>query len=52
MTLINRQADKTVIRLRELKRFYKVGVEEIHALDGVDLEVCEKHVDECPGLLR
>jgi putative ABC transport system ATP-binding protein len=32
---------KVVIRLRELKRFYRVGVEEIHALDGVDLEVRE-----------
>ncbi len=30
-----------IIRLRELKRFYRVGVEEIHALDGVDLEVRE-----------
>jgi putative ABC transport system ATP-binding protein len=32
-------AEKTIIRLRGLKRFYQVGVEEIHALDGVDLEV-------------
>jgi putative ABC transport system ATP-binding protein len=32
---------KVVIRLKELKRFYRVGVEEIHALDGVDLEVRE-----------
>jgi len=32
---------KVVIRLNALKRFYKVGVEEIHALDGVDLEVRE-----------
>jgi putative ABC transport system ATP-binding protein len=35
------KTEKTVIRLRGLKRFYKVGVEQIHALDGVDLEVRE-----------
>jgi putative ABC transport system ATP-binding protein len=40
-TLTNRQADKTVIRLRELKRFYRMGVEEIRALDGINLEVRE-----------
>jgi len=34
-------ADKVIIRLRGLKRFYRLGVEEIHALDGVDLEVRE-----------
>jgi putative ABC transport system ATP-binding protein len=43
MTSISRKLDdandKVVIRLRGLKRFYKVGVEEIHALDGIDLEV-------------
>lgn len=32
---------KTVIRLRQLRRYYQVGVEEIHALNGVDLEVHE-----------
>ena len=45
MTAISRQAndttDRVIIRLRELKRFYRVGVEEIRALDGVDLEVRE-----------
>ncbi len=30
-----------VIRLRDVKRIYKVGVERIHALDGIDLEVGE-----------
>lgn len=42
---MNRQANSTngkvIIRLRELKRLYRVGVEEIHALDGVELEVRE-----------
>lgn len=42
---MNWQANKTdgraVIRLRGLKRFYKVGVEHIHALDGINLEVRE-----------
>lgn len=33
--------DGVIIRLRGLKRFYRVGVEEIHALDGVELEVKE-----------
>ena len=37
----NKTGDKVVIRLRGLKRFYRVGVEEIHALDGVDLEIRE-----------
>jgi putative ABC transport system ATP-binding protein len=32
---------KVVIRLKELKRFYRVGVEEIRALDGIDLKVGE-----------
>jgi putative ABC transport system ATP-binding protein len=45
MTAISRQANDTtgrvIIRLRELKRFYRVGVEEIRALDGVNLEVRE-----------
>ncbi|MGA2916748.1 MAG: ABC transporter ATP-binding protein [Sedimentisphaerales bacterium] len=43
---MNRQANNTdngevIIRLQGLKRFYRVGVEEIHALDGVELEVRE-----------
>ncbi len=38
---MSERSDKSVIRLRDVKRFYKVGVEEIHALDGVDLEVGE-----------
>jgi putative ABC transport system ATP-binding protein len=33
--------ERVIIQLRGLKRFYRVGVEEIHALDGVDLEVRE-----------
>jgi putative ABC transport system ATP-binding protein len=37
----NKTGEKVVIRLRGLKRFYRVGVEEIHALDGVDLEIRE-----------
>ena len=45
MTAMNQESSKTtekvVIRLRGLKRFYRVGVEEIRALDGIDLEVRE-----------
>jgi putative ABC transport system ATP-binding protein len=33
--------DNVVIRLKGLRRHYKVGVETIHALDGVDIEVRE-----------
>jgi len=32
---------KLIIRLKEVTRIYKVGVECIHALDGIDLEVNE-----------
>jgi len=32
---------RVIIRLSGLRRLYKVGVEEIHALDGVDLEIRE-----------
>jgi putative ABC transport system ATP-binding protein len=35
------KSDRVVIRLRGVKRVYKVGVERIHALDGVDLELRE-----------
>ena len=42
---MSQQASSTngnvIIRLQGLKRFYRVGVEEIHALDGVELEVRE-----------
>ena len=45
MTAMSRQASnetgRVIIRLSGLKRFYQVGVEEIHALDGIDLEVRE-----------
>ena len=35
------QSDKIVIRLEGVTRIYKIGVERIHALDGVDLELRE-----------
>ena len=35
------QSDKIVIKLEGITRVYKVGVERIHALDGVDLELRE-----------
>jgi putative ABC transport system ATP-binding protein len=37
----NNGRSKVIIRLHGLKRFYRVGVEEIHALDGIDLKVQE-----------
>ncbi len=33
--------DKLIIRLQDVKRIYKVGVERIHALDGIDLDIRE-----------
>lgn len=38
MTSKNR---KLIIQLKNVKRIYKVGVESIHALDGIDLELYE-----------
>ena len=35
------QADKPVIRLKNVMRVYKVGVERIHALDGISLDLHE-----------
>ena len=32
---------KLIIQLKNVKRIYKLGVESIHALDGVDLQICE-----------
>lgn len=34
-----KQAGKVIIKLQDVKRIYKVGVERIHALDGVDLQL-------------
>lgn len=34
-------SDGMVIQLKGVRRIYEVGVEEIHALDGVDLEIRE-----------
>ena len=33
------EADKAIIRLKDVTRVYKVGVERIHALDGINLEL-------------
>jgi putative ABC transport system ATP-binding protein len=35
------QTDRVVIKLEQVMRVYKVGVERIHALDGVDLKLRE-----------
>ena len=35
------KTDRLVIRLQDAKRIYKVGVERIHALDGIDLDIRE-----------
>jgi putative ABC transport system ATP-binding protein len=33
------RSDEPIIRLQDVKRIYKVGVERIHALDGLNLEL-------------
>jgi len=35
------EAERKMIRLKNVTRIYKVGVERIHALDGIDLELGE-----------
>ncbi len=40
-TMDDNNTEAYAIRLQEVKRIYKVGVEHIHALDGVDLEIRE-----------
>jgi len=35
------KAEKLIIRLEDVTRIYKVGVERIHALDGINLELHE-----------
>ena len=35
------KAEKPIIQLQNVTRIYKVGVERIHALDGIDLELSE-----------
>jgi len=35
------KAEKLIIRLEDVTRIYKVGVERIHALDGINLELRE-----------
>lgn len=39
--VIRPQNDKPVIKLQDVTRVYKVGVESIHALDGISLELKE-----------
>jgi len=38
---MTRKAEKLIIRLQNVTRIYKVGVERIHALDGIDLKLSE-----------
>ncbi len=41
MQTVSNKNKKLIIRLQDVKRIYKVGVERIHALDGIDLELNE-----------
>jgi len=36
-----KKAEKLIIRLQSITKIYKVGVENIHALDGIDLQLRE-----------
>jgi len=38
---MTKQADKVIIKLQDVRRIYKVGVERIHALDGINLQLHE-----------
>ncbi len=38
---MSKKNEKLIIRLQKVMRIYKVGVERIHALDGIDLELRE-----------
>ena len=39
MQTVSNKNEKLIIRLQEVTRIYKVGVERIHALDGIDLKI-------------
>ncbi|MBN2590220.1 MAG: ABC transporter ATP-binding protein [Sedimentisphaerales bacterium] len=41
MQTVSKSSGKPVIQLENVKRVYKVGVDNIHALDGINLEICE-----------
>jgi putative ABC transport system ATP-binding protein len=41
MQTMTAEADKPIIRLQDIARIYKVGVERIHALNGITLELRE-----------
>jgi len=38
---MTKRSSKLIIRLEKIMRIYKVGVEQIHALNGIDLEIYE-----------
>ena len=41
-TLDNTLSDNTLIEIRDMKKIYNPGENEVHALDGVDLTICER----------
>ncbi len=41
MQTVSNKNEKLIIRLQDVERIYKVGVERIHALDGINLELFE-----------
>jgi putative ABC transport system ATP-binding protein len=41
MQTVSDKTEKLIIRLQDVTRIYKVGVERIHALDGIDLKLSE-----------
>ena len=41
MQTVSNKNGKLIIRLQDVERIYKVGVEHIHALDGINLELFE-----------
>ena len=43
-TLDNTLSDNTLIEIRDMKKIYNPGENEVHALDGVDLTICEREL--------
>jgi len=41
MQTVSNKNEKLIIRLKDVERVYKVGVEHIHALGGINLEIRE-----------
>ena len=39
---LNKTLSKTLIEIKDMRKIYNPGENEVHALDGVDLTICEQ----------